>query len=404
MTGLVTRRPTGMPSWPILLLAGPEKSGKSWACAEASGSDLVGRTLWVPIGEDDPDEYSLIPGADFEIAQHNGTYRGILDTLDACSAEPTVVDGRPNLLIVDSGSRLWDLLCSMAQAEADARARRKAREQKRPEPTGEVDISMDLWNIAKDRWGHVIDVLRNHQGPSIITARLEEVTVVEHGKPTTTKSLKVKAEKSLPHDAGAIVEMPRRGEAWLCGVRSVRLQLPQRTKIKGEFRVDRLWRDLGLHEVQVGQRRYSHVRWDPDGDGPAEQPQQPQEPRDRPQRAQQPTRQSRPQPPRQHRPHEEAPDGALVGFLAAAAKAEDPAVLERMSKGLRPRELAKDATAAIRAEVRAVTDTAGLTQAGEPITVGHWIAACQDYHAAQGRTVFAAYEAEQEASKGRAAA
>ena len=57
-TELRTRRPSGKPSWPIVLIAGAEKAGKSWACAAASGSDLIGRTLWIGLGEDDPDEYA----------------------------------------------------------------------------------------------------------------------------------------------------------------------------------------------------------------------------------------------------------------------------------------------------------------------------------------------------------
>lgn len=70
---LTTRKPTGLPSWPILLIAGVPKAGKSYACAAASASPLVGRTLWVPVGEDDPDELGGIPGADFDIVQHDGT-------------------------------------------------------------------------------------------------------------------------------------------------------------------------------------------------------------------------------------------------------------------------------------------------------------------------------------------
>ena len=69
---LKTRKPTGLPAWPILLIAGVEKAGKTYAAAAASSSDLIGRTLWVSIGEDDPDEYGAIPGARFEIIRDLG--------------------------------------------------------------------------------------------------------------------------------------------------------------------------------------------------------------------------------------------------------------------------------------------------------------------------------------------
>lgn len=256
-----TRRPTGLPSWPILLLAGVEKSGKSWSCAEASGSDMVGRTLWIGIGEDDPDEYGAVPGADFEIVPHDGSYRDILAAITWATQQPPT-DGKPNLLIVDSMTRLWELLCDMAQDQATARANRKSQQpntrQAAAQTDSEADIHMDLWNIAKDRWQHVIDAVRSHQGPSLLTARLDEVTVVVKGKPTQEKTLKVKAEKSLPYDVGGIVQMPERGSAFLVGVRSTRLQVPSRMPLPG-FTVEKLWEKLGLAELEIGQRRHASV-------------------------------------------------------------------------------------------------------------------------------------------------
>jgi hypothetical protein len=181
---LTTRQPTGLPSWPILLIAGVEKAGKSWACAEASSSDLIDRTLWIGVGEDDPDEYGAIPGARFEIVEHDGTYRAILGAIEAARNEPTP-NGKPHLIVLDSATRLWDLLCDSAQAEANRRAARKAQQQNRRAPDADVPISMDLWNVAKSRWGHILDALRDHQGPVILTARLDEVTVVnDKGDPT----------------------------------------------------------------------------------------------------------------------------------------------------------------------------------------------------------------------------
>jgi hypothetical protein len=254
-----TRRPTGLPSWPILLLAGGEKSGKSWSCAQASGSDLIGRTLWIGIGEDDPDEYGNVPGADFEIVAHDGTYRDILAAVEWATTQPPV-DGKPTLVVLDSMTRLWDLLCDMAQDSANARAKAKAAKAHRPEPEGEADIHMDLWNVAKSRWAQIVDVLRDYQGPSLVTARLEEVAVVINGQPARdgSRTLKVKAEKSLPYDVGGIVQMPERGKAYLTGVRTTRMNVPERLPLPG-FSVDKLWRDLGLADTEAGQRRHAKV-------------------------------------------------------------------------------------------------------------------------------------------------
>jgi hypothetical protein len=248
-----TRRPTGLPSWPILLLAGAEKAGKSYSAAQATSSDLIGRTLWVGIGEDDPDEYGNIPGADFEIVEHDGTFRDILAAVEWAAAQPTTGE-KPTLLVVDSMTRLWNLITDMAQDAANRRAAAKGRKP----ADGEADIHMDLWNTAADRWHGVMDAIRAHQGPAIVTARLDEVTVMSGGKPTTEKAMKVQAHKSLPYDVGGIVEMPERGKAFLKGVRTTRLHVPERLALPG-FTVDKLWHDLGLAELRKGERTHSGV-------------------------------------------------------------------------------------------------------------------------------------------------
>jgi hypothetical protein len=262
LPALVTRPPTGKPSWPILLLAGVEKSGKSYSSAEASASPLVDRTLWVGIGEDAPDELGALPGARFEIVEHDGTYRGILAALTACAAQPA--DKAPNLLVLDSATRLWDLLCDELQVEANRRARVKAEKYGRKVSDEDATITMDQWNTAKQRWAHVMDVLRSHQGPVIVTARLEAVTVVKDGQPTTDRTWKVKAEKSLPFDVGAIVEMPARGETWLTGVRSLRFKPAQSGRTEyPDFTVEKLWTDLGLAEKDATSPR-QHATNDPE--------------------------------------------------------------------------------------------------------------------------------------------
>lgn len=263
-TELRTRRPSGKPSWPIVLIAGAEKAGKSWACAAASSSDLIGRTLWLGLGEDDPDEYANVPGADFEIVEHDGTYRGFLRALEAAVAAPRV-DDLPNLIVWDSATRGWNLICDMAQDEANARAKRKGKN------TDEADISMDLWNVAKQRWAHIMDTLRDHDGPVLITARLDEVTVMSGGKPTTDKVLKVQAEKSLPYDVGAVVEMPERGKVFLKGVRSARLQLAERLQWN-QFTVDEFWRKLGLDDTQTAPRTHPQPQRDTTADADVSEP------------------------------------------------------------------------------------------------------------------------------------
>lgn len=250
-----TRKPTGRAPWPIILIAGAEKAGKSWAAAQATGHEAIRDAYWIGIGEDDPDEYANVPGADFEIVEHDGSFRQIRDALRELTQIPQDPE-RPDLLIVDSMGRLWAQLSDLAQQEANARAAEKARKYNRAAPAEEVPIGMDLWNRAKGRWGEVLDLLRAFQGPVILTARLTVVTVVDgEGKPTKEKTDKIEAEKNLPYDVAAVVKMPERGVAILTGVRSAKLQMAQPTRLR-DFTVANLWEAMGVGG-EMGERRHA---------------------------------------------------------------------------------------------------------------------------------------------------
>lgn len=260
---LQTRTPTGLPSWPIGLIAGVEGSGKSWKLAEASASDMIHRTLWIGCGEQDPDEYALVPGARFEIVPHAGTYRDILHVCEQASAEPGGPDGQPNLIVLDSGSRLWHQLSGNAQETANERHRKRDK----PIPEDGVQVTMDLWNTAKDRWGHVLDTFRAHQGPVLITSRLELVTIVDgSGQPTKEKQWKVSAEKNLPYDVGFVVHMRAsypENDTWLTKVKSVRYKhevdnkgKPVARPLDPDWSIEQLWQRLGLAD-EVGARQHA---------------------------------------------------------------------------------------------------------------------------------------------------
>lgn len=253
-----TRKPTGVPSWPILLLAGREKAGKTWAAIAASASPLIGRTLYVGIGEDDPDEYGILPGVDFDIVIHDGTYPGILEAIRAAVNEPA--SEQPTLIVVDSMTRLWNLIGDNMQAIANTRAKGRRN------PNGDYTISADLWNVAAGQWQDVMDALRLHHGPVILTARLDSVAVMENGQPTPQKEWKIQGHKSLPFDATAVVEMRERGKFLLTGVKSVRHQLDKPRELAA-FTVDQFWNDLGISDG-TGERSHATVNADHAGTEP----------------------------------------------------------------------------------------------------------------------------------------
>lgn len=255
-----TRTPTGKASWPLALLAGVHGSGKTYKAAEASASPLLNTTYWVSCGEPDPDEYALIPDANFQIVTTDGTYRDTLEAILWASAQPGHTDGRPNLVVLDSGTRLWALLSDMAQDTAtrrwmDKEARRNGG--KAPAvPTEDVPVGSDLWNIAGDRWRHIMEALRANNGPSIITARADLTTIFDaSGKPTKDKEWSVKIQKLTPFEVDMYVQMRAsypESDNVVSRVRSLRYDHPTKAgkpvakALPDAWTMDGLWRNLGL--------------------------------------------------------------------------------------------------------------------------------------------------------------
>jgi len=238
-----SRKPTGKPSWPLTLAAGGEGSGKSYLAAVASASDLIGQTFWIGYGEADPDEYGIIPGANFDIVQHDGTVAMVKEIVREIAAQPK--PEKPTLVVFDSGTKLWDAVSENAQIEANKRKK-----------TEDAVITVDIWNKHKAHWRAIVDALRSHDGPVIITARYEEVAEIVKGKPTGDKLWKVKAEKGLPYDVDAVIHMEERGKYVVSKVRSVRLALDKPKEWPG-LTMDAFWRALGLHEVETGKAEYA---------------------------------------------------------------------------------------------------------------------------------------------------
>lgn len=275
---ITTRRPTGKVPWPMLCIAGVEKAGKSYGAALFSSSDLIDRTFYIEIGEGAADQYGALPGVRYEIVEHDGSYDSIAQAVYAATMQPRE-NGKPHAIVIDNATELWDLLVEEQQLKANQRAIAKATEQKKPEPTEEAQITMDLWPIAKKKWRKVIDMLRVYDGPSVLLTRLELVTVVKNGKPTTDREWKIRAEKNLPFECDGIVKMYAPQVAKLSGLRSTRLQVPPGSELPlPGFTIDGLLRRMGLDgTVAMAARSYTAPR-----------PQDAEELQDRPMLRQQP--------------------------------------------------------------------------------------------------------------------
>lgn len=248
---LQTRRPTGQPAWDLMGIAAGEKCGKSFLSAQASASEVVNRTFWFGFGEADPDEYGAIPGARFEIVEYDKSYNGLMAALREAIKEPRGEDGKPNLIILDKAGKVWEHLSDQANAAARRRAKKP---EDRVGDVGEKEavIHPDLWNQATNRWYDMIDLLKEHDGPVILTALLKDVVVMDAaGRPTKERMWKIEAQKNFAADMGCVVEIPRLKEVYVTGVRSLKFEpvkTGEHTKDNQfkDFTVEKLWGLLGL--------------------------------------------------------------------------------------------------------------------------------------------------------------
>lgn len=219
-----TRKPTGRVPWPLILIEGAEKSGKSWAAAELSASPKVGQTYWIDLGEGAADEYGAIPGARYEVIDHNGSWADIVGQVEEVRAvaEAAQAAGRaPVVLVIDSGTAEWDLLKDVADRKARDRLAKRGRAAV---PAGEeIKISMDLWNEVGARHRRLMTTLMTFPGIVLITARGKEIASLDDsGRPIEgRRDYKVEGHKNLAFDASAWVRLSRDAAPQIIGIRSV---------------------------------------------------------------------------------------------------------------------------------------------------------------------------------------
>ncbi|ART69089.1 hypothetical protein BTO20_11285 [Mycobacterium dioxanotrophicus] len=219
---LKTRPPTCSVPWPLLLVEGGEKAGKSWAAAVLSSSDKVSRTLWIDWGEGAADEYGAIPGARYEVVEHDGTWPSIIEQVKAARDEAQrAVDAgdKPVVLVIDSMTAEWSDL----KEWVDAKARRRDANRKKLEkdPEAEIQITPDLWNLANGRHKDLMRILMRFPGIVVMTARGADQMEMENGKPTTRRTWKVEGQKDLAFDASVWVRLGRGEHPQIIGARSV---------------------------------------------------------------------------------------------------------------------------------------------------------------------------------------
>lgn len=219
---LRTRRPTGRVAFPLILVEGEEKAGKTFAALRLSASPRIGRTFVLDLGEGTADEYAEL--GEYEILEHDGTWHQLWGQTQAAIAVPSDPE-RPNLIVVDSDTEVWNLL----KGWVDVRARnsKRGRQTLQRDPDAEIDAPTNLWNDAKDRWNALHNALRAWPGVAIVIAHGKEVTKFANGQPVAGETeWKVEAERTLPFAVTGWVRMRRPHQATLIAARSLHVDVP----------------------------------------------------------------------------------------------------------------------------------------------------------------------------------
>jgi hypothetical protein len=225
--GRKTRKPTGVPPWPVVLVEGYEKSGKTWAAVLASASPGISATYWLDVCEGAADEYGAITGADYEIVEHDGSFNDIMAATDELDrwGEAVLAAGKPPIcIVVDTIGEIWEWLKDWANDLA--RSTRKARETLARDPNADITISPAHWNMANARFNAYVRRLKRFHGIVILLAQGKEVAVIENGQPVIGKTAhRVETNKSLPAAVNLWIRLYRDQPGEIIGGRSVKLDM-----------------------------------------------------------------------------------------------------------------------------------------------------------------------------------
>lgn len=221
---LKTRKPTGAVPWPLILVEGGEKSGKTYTSALLALSSKVGPMYWIDLGEGSADEYGAIPGVTYEIVEHNGTFGSIYQAVtDVRQVAQRAADEKqkPVVLLLDGMNAEWSLL----KGWANDRARSTDWNQKKlaRNPDAEIDVSQNFWNDANARHQKLMTQLMTFPGIVVMTCRGKEVAAVdENGRPIEKKKdYRVEGQKGLGYDSSCWIRLYRDKPGIIVGARSV---------------------------------------------------------------------------------------------------------------------------------------------------------------------------------------
>lgn len=221
---LKTRKPTGAIPWPVVLIEGGEKAGKTVSLVLLSASPKVGRTAILFLGEPISDEYGAWPGARYEIIEHDGSWASIIGQVEAARAEAQIAfdAGEPPFVLgIDNATAEWELLKDWGSAKA--RSSPSHQRRLKNDPAAEVKVPTNIWNEVGARHARLMTLLLTFPGIVVLIARGKEVASIgPDGNPVEgKKDYRVEGHKNLCFDVSCWIRMYRDKPAIVVGARSV---------------------------------------------------------------------------------------------------------------------------------------------------------------------------------------
>ncbi|MFE9099918.1 hypothetical protein [Actinomadura geliboluensis] len=225
---LRTRTPTGVAAWPLVLVEGADGADPRRYCAELSTSPRIGQMYWLDLGHGAADEYGALPGAYYEIVEHDGTWHSILAAVTEIrdiARQEHAAGGQPVALVIDSMTTLWEWIKDWA---AD-RARRAdaARAKLARDPHADIPMGNTAWSWANQRHRDLLRLLLTFPGIVAVTARARWVTTVDQaGQPVDgPREYRVDAHKHLTDEVTCWVRAARDEPAVIVAAHSARLRV-----------------------------------------------------------------------------------------------------------------------------------------------------------------------------------
>ena len=225
---LRTRPPTGTPAWPFILVEGVEHSDARRYCAELSASERIGNLYWLDAGQGAADEYGALPGASYEIVEHDGTWQhllGAVTEIREIARQEIQAGGAPVALVIDSMTTVWEWIKDWA---ADgARRSETARARLARDPHADIPMGNTAWSMANQRHRDLMRLLLTFPGVVVVTARARWATLTDPaGQPIDQpREYRVDTHKTLPDETTCWVRVSRDEPAVLVGAHSARLRV-----------------------------------------------------------------------------------------------------------------------------------------------------------------------------------